>query len=72
MQKSFLSINPVIVPALRRFNMDIERKTVELRNFKSRARELISRCEMISLIPELLADHVMREAERYLQILENF
>lgn len=70
--KSFLSINPVSVPVLRRFNMDIERETVKLRDFKAQARELISRCEMVSLIPELLADHVMREAERYLQILEKF
>lgn len=70
--KSFLSINPILIPSLRRFNFDVINRITELINFKSQAQKLISNCEIISLIPELLANHVKREAERYLQILENF
>ena len=42
---------------------------MNIRDFKAQARNLIARCEIISLIPELLADHVLREAEHSLELL---
>ncbi len=67
--ESFLSINPIFVPSLIRFNNDVITAISNIRDFKAEARNLISRCELVSLIPELLADHVLREAEHALQIL---
>lgn len=67
--ESFLSINPIFVPSLARFNNDVIRALAQLRDFKAQARDLIARCEIVSLIPELLADHVLREAERALEML---
>ena len=53
-----------------RFEMDATNATVQIRDFKKAARDLISSCKVISLIPPLLADHVLREAEYFLEILE--
>lgn len=53
-----------------RFEKDVTRATVQLRDFKETARNLISSCRVISLIPPLLADHVLREAEYFLEVLE--
>jgi hypothetical protein len=55
---------------LTRFEKDVTRATTQLRDFKQAARDLISACKVISLIPPLLADHVLREAEYFLEILE--
>jgi len=44
----------------------------ELREFKKTARDLIEACRIKSLIPPLLADHVFREASRFLEILDAF
>lgn len=67
--ESFLSINPIFVPSLGRFTRGVIAETIELRDFKAQARDLIARCEIVSLIPELLADHVFREAQHFLEIL---
>jgi hypothetical protein len=69
--ESFLQINPIFVPSLRRFNNDVMRATTNLRDFKTELRNMIAKCEVVSLIPELLADHVLREAERFLEILRS-
>ncbi len=45
---------------------------VSLRNFKKSAKELIKDCKIKSNIHPLLADHVFREAERFLQIIDMF
>lgn len=60
------------VPLLEQF-VDQNRVSVrELREFKKTARELIEACRMKSLIHPLLADHVFREASRFLEILDAF
>ena len=67
--ESMLRLTPVEIPSLKRFNDDLARETVQIIAFKSQLRELINRCEILSLIPELLMDHVLREAEHFLRIL---
>ncbi len=44
----------------------------QLRDFKKTARDLIEACRIKSIIPPLLADHVFREATRFLEILDAF
>ncbi|MBP2656846.1 MAG: hypothetical protein H6Q73_4415 [Firmicutes bacterium] len=55
---------------LMRFETDVTAATIQIRDFKKAARNLISACKIVSLIPPLLADHVLREAEYFLQVLE--
>ncbi|MEW9701137.1 DUF2935 domain-containing protein [Paenibacillus sp. SI8] len=43
-----------------------------LRDFKKTAKELIEACRIKSIIHPLLADHVFREAERFLAIIDMF
>jgi hypothetical protein len=43
-----------------------------LRDFKKTARDLIEECRIKSIIHPLLADHVFREAERFLYIIDAF
>jgi hypothetical protein len=45
---------------------------VALRDFKKSAKELIEACRIKSNIHPLLADHVFREAERFLHIIDMF
>lgn len=45
---------------------------VSLRDFKKTAKELIDACRIKSIIHPLLADHVFREAERFLFIIDMF
>lgn len=59
-------------PLLSQF-IDVNRVSVRsLRDFKKTARELIEACRIKSIIHPLLADHVFREAERFLMILDLF
>lgn len=53
-----------------RFEQDVKQATIQIRDFKKAAKDLISCCRVISLIPPLLADHVLREAEYFLEVLE--
>jgi hypothetical protein len=53
-----------------RFENDVTGATIKLRDFKKAARDLIASCKVVSLIPPLLADHVLREAEYFLEVLE--
>lgn len=53
-----------------RFEKDVTNATTQIRDFKEAARDLISACKLVSLIPPLLADHVLREAEYFLEVLE--
>ncbi|MEA4902686.1 DUF2935 domain-containing protein [Desulfitobacterium sp.] len=46
------------------------RATRNIRNFKSTAEELVLTCSIKSIIIPLLADHVLREANHFLRILE--
>jgi hypothetical protein len=59
-------------PLLTQF-VDQNRVSVKsLRDFKKAARDLIYECKIKSIIHPLLADHVFREAERFLFILDMF
>jgi hypothetical protein len=59
-------------PLLSQF-LDQNRVSVKsLRDFKQTARNLIEQCKIKSLIHPLLADHVFREAERFLEIIDRF
>lgn len=60
---------PSFFNVLTRFNEDTQRATTDLRNFKQDARDLIEQCQILSLINPLLADHVTREANKFLSIL---
>jgi hypothetical protein len=58
------------VPLLGQF-LDQNRISVKsLRDFKKTAKELIEACRIKSIIHPLLADHVFREAERFLFIID--
>jgi hypothetical protein len=60
------------VPLLGQF-LDGNRVSVKsLRDFKRTARDLIEACRIKSIIHPLLADHVFREAERFLEIIDMF
>jgi hypothetical protein len=59
-------------PLLSQF-LDQNRVSVKsLRDFKQTAKELIEQCKIKSIIHPLLADHVFREANRFLEIIEMF
>jgi hypothetical protein len=60
------------VPILDQFLDQNRVSVVSLRNFKKTARELIESCKIKSNIHPLLADHVFREAERFLHIIDMF
>src|SRR3954464_9580044 len=60
------------VPLLDQF-LDQNRVSVaSLKDFKKTARDLIEECRIKSIIHPLLADHVFREAERFLAIIDMF
>ena len=59
------------VPLLDQF-LDQNRVSVSLRDFKKTARELIEECKIKSIIHPLLADHVYREADHFLTIIDLF
>ncbi|WP_438823980.1 DUF2935 domain-containing protein [Bacillus sp. JJ1773] len=60
------------VPLLDQF-LDQNRVSVaSLKDFKKTARDLIEECKIKSIIHPLLADHVFREAERFLEIIDMF
>lgn len=47
------------------------RKTIEFRDFKAAGTKGISNCEIQSIILPLLADHVLREANHYIRLLND-
>lgn len=59
-------------PILDQFLDENRVSVVSLRNFKKTARDLIEECRIKSNIHPLLADHVFREAERFLSIIDMF
>lgn len=61
---------PFVIPRLVRFNNEAISLTEDIRDFKQTALQLIERCEVLSIIPPLLADHVLREARMALEDLE--
>lgn len=59
-------------PLLDQFLDENRVSVVALRDFKKAASELINACRIKSNIHPLLADHVFREAERFLHIIDMF
>lgn len=59
-------------PILEQFLDQNRVSVVSLRNFKKSASELIHECKIKSNIHPLLADHVFREAERFLYIIDMY
>ena len=47
-------------------------KTIQLKNFKQAGTEGISSCKIRSIILPLLADHVLREANHYIRLLNSY
>lgn len=60
------------IPLLGQFLNQNRVSVQSLRDFKKTARELIEACRIKSIIHPLLADHVFREAERFLFLIEMF
>ncbi len=60
------------IPMLDQFLDQNRVSVVSLRDFKKTARELIEQCKIKSIIHPLLADHVFREADRFLEIIDMF
>lgn len=57
-------------PVLARFNQEAMGAAIEIRDFKRTATNLLLNCQTLSVINPLLADHVTREAEKFLEILD--
>jgi len=68
--KSMFEPNFPVYPILRRFTKDSLSVATKIRDFKAAALQLIAEGELLSVIPELLADHVRREAERFVQTMQ--
>lgn len=67
--EGMISPSYMIIPTIDRFTGEVIEATEKLRDFKKTGRDLIGECKILSEIPELLADHVMREAEHFLKLL---
>lgn len=66
---SMLQSDPSLFPMVSRFTSDIVAETVRIRDFKRAAHDLLLQCKILSILPPLLADHVAREAEHFLEVL---
>jgi len=56
-------------PIIGKLNKDSENATHELRNFKQAGLDLIKTCQIKNVIDPLLADHVVREADHFLNMV---
>jgi hypothetical protein len=63
-----LEKNPQALPAVTRESIA---RVTELRNFKHQGAVGILECQIRSIIPPLLSDHVLREANHYLRLLKS-
>lgn len=67
--KSLLQAEPDQFPAVSRFTDEIVTQTTGIRDFKRAAHDLLLQCRILSILPPLLAEHVAREAEHFLEVL---
>lgn len=67
--EGMISPSYMIIPTIERFTGEVIESTEKLRDFKRIGRDLTGQCKVLSEIPELLADHVVREAEHFLKLL---
>jgi predicted translin family RNA/ssDNA-binding protein len=63
-----LEKNPSALPAITRESINL---VTQLRNFKHQGTVGILECKIKSIIPPLLSDHVLREANHYLRLLKS-
>lgn len=68
--KSMFEPHFQVYPVLKRFTKDSLKAARQIRDFKAAATRLIESCELLSVIPALLADHLRREAGRFIETLE--
>ncbi|MGE5549256.1 MAG: DUF2935 domain-containing protein [Bacteroidota bacterium] len=66
---SMLQANPDQFPVVSRFTDEVITQTTGIRDFKRAAHQLLLQCKILSVLPPLLADHVAREAEHFLEVL---
>jgi hypothetical protein len=64
-----LKENPSALPLVTRDSIEL---VTQLRNFKKQGTVGILECKIRSIIPPLLSDHVLREANHYLRMLNMF
>ena len=67
--RSMLQANPDQFPVVGRFTDEVIVQTTGIRDFKRAAYQLLLQCKILSVLPPLLADHVAREAEHFLEVL---
>ena len=60
-----------VIPRLERFNREAIQLTEDIKEFKKTLLQLIESCTVLSIIPPLLADHILREARKALEDLAN-
>jgi len=69
--KSMSRSDPQFFNTAERFSSEVLRRTQELRDFKQAAHELVVRCRVLSVVSSpLLVDHVRREADKFLDEME--
>lgn len=66
-KRSLLETPP---PVIQRFNEEAIAAAREIRDFKATATVLLRQCKILSVINPLLADHVTREAQKFLSVLQ--
>jgi len=71
--ESMASANPPSFNTVRRFTNEVIQQTIALRNFKAAAYELLLECQLLGIFSSpLLADHIRREADKFLGELALF
>jgi len=55
-----------------RFSRSLVTPTIQIRNFKANAERQVANCELLSLASPLLLDHVRREADKFIQDLDDY
>lgn len=67
--RSMLQAEPDRFAVVSRFTDEVIKETARIRDFKRAAHRLLLECKIIAILPPLLADHVAREAEHFLEVL---
>lgn len=70
--ESMAESEPRTFNAVKRFTEEVIGWTLDLRNFKATAHELLLLCQLLSIATPLLADHIRREADKFLEELAEF
>lgn len=66
---SMLQAHPESFPVVARFTDEVIESTQGLRDFKATAYELMKECKLLILAPPELAEHVLEEAEHFLEAI---